>query len=162
MNKSTGIIQCALCDESFNNHTAQSRSRHFYSHHTDLRLVCAFCNRSFDKHQSLVEHKATVHSITVASKDNHVCGTCHQQFTTMGSLFQHLEIVHDNFKWFCVVCDQQFKRYRHLEAHSEIHNDDDDDDDSERNNDKNSLNISSSNDLPSTSSSSSTSSPISI
>lgn len=116
---------CELCNKQFSSYKVWHG--HKKEVHGNKQILCEICNKYFKCRRYYVRHKTEIHGENkIGKKKGHYkCKECNAVFTSIDSLGQHKNNVHQNENVACEICDSTFKSKNYLRSHiARVHYDD--------------------------------------
>lgn len=138
-------IQCPFCKTSFD--TIEGLDRHQHSHHHPVspfrcemcfvpfltleemadhkkimghrHATCQFCEKSFTKLSSLLNHMDLQHNPKLLERSVHKCRSCNREFRTFRGLYQHAQERHHKVVP-CPYCSKFFGDHVALTQHLKV------------------------------------------
>ncbi|PSN35074.1 hypothetical protein C0J52_22675 [Blattella germanica] len=114
--ESKKLIQCNICEKSFENKILYRN--HMVTHPGARPFRCELCDKCFSTSRSLKYHMCPY------KEDHpHKCEVCNKSFSLMAYLRKH-ERIHNKIHTFkCDICSKSFTQKTELDAHECIHTD---------------------------------------
>ncbi len=101
--------KCESCEKEFSR--KDNLTRHVRNKHENISFACPKCNRTFARESSRNQHEIVCGgAVNTSASEGGVCDVCVQFFALMKNLRQHKRSVHENIKYECCKCENNYSR----------------------------------------------------